>query len=290
MIIVVCPAGAVTGGPEALHQLVHTINAVQPDFGAICYTPFEESFEVTGAYSQYNVPVIRKDDIPDDAVVVFPEIYPHLFPLFPQKKAFWWLSVDNHGSHGTGSLDEVWVHLAQSEYARKHVEKAYGKKPLMLTDYINSVYTPSDNMDRIPRVAVNPVKGGNQIDSLGVDNIKLHNMSREQVKQELEESMIYVDFGHHPGRDRFPREACLSGAVVFTSRIGAANNPVDIPIDEWFKFNTVDELGPKIKEVFENYSEFRNKQLGYLRTILCQQEVFTDEVRALVYLFTNPHQ
>ena len=112
----------------------------------------------------------------------------------------------------------------------------------MLTDYINPLYTDSSNTDRIPRVAVNPVKGGDQIDSLDVKSVKLYGMSRQQVKDELESSMVYVDFGHHPGRDRFPREACLSGAIVFTSRIGAALNPIDIPIDDWFKFHDVKEL------------------------------------------------
>lgn len=284
MIVVLCPAGAVTGGPEALHQLVHTVNIVKPDFGAICYTPFEQEHPLTEAYKQYGVPVIMKDDIPDDAIVVFPEIYPHLFPLFTQRKAFWWLSVDNHGSHGSGSLDDVWVHLAQSEYARVHVESTYQKQAMMLTDYVNPFYTVSTNMDRIPRVAVNPTKGGDKIDVLGIDNVKLRNMSREQVKHELETSMVYVDFGHHPGRDRFPREACLSGAVVFTTRLGSARNNVDIPIDEWFKFDDVDELAPKIQEVFSDYAGFRERQRPYLEAVMAQQEVFVNEVTELVKL------
>lgn len=282
MIVVVCPAGAVTGGPEALHQLVHTINVAKPGFGAMCYTPFEQMFSVTEAYAQYNVPTIAKDDIPKDAVVVFPEIYPHLFPFFPQRKAFWWLSVDNHGSHGVGSLDDVWIHLAQSEYARQHIESTYGAVTLMLTDYVNPMYTPSTNTHRLPRVAVNPTKGGNQIDSLGIDNVKLQNMSREQVKTELEDSMVYVDFGHHPGRDRFPREACLSGAVVFTTRLGSARNAVDVPVDEWFKFDVAEELIPKIAKVFSDYSAFREQQLPYLETVMTQQEVFLREVQNLI--------
>lgn len=287
MIVVVCPSNTVTGGPEALHQLVHTINKIKPNFGAMCYTPFEQEWPVPEAYSQYNVPTIVKDQIPVDAVVVFPEIYPHLLPLFPHRKVFWWLSVDNHGSHGAGSLDQVWVHAVQSEYARQHVESTYQKQALMLTDYINPTYTESSNTSRIPRVAVNPVKGGDQIDSLDVKSIKLYNMSREQIKNELELSMVYVDFGHHPGRDRFPREACLSGAVVFTNRIGASVNPVDIPIDDWFKFHDTNELESKIKEVFDDYLRFRMSQSFYLQNILNQQNLFTYEVRELIKLVNS---
>lgn len=284
MIVVICPAGAVTGGPEALHQLVHTINTVSPGFGAMCYTPFEQSWETPEAYKQYDVPVVSKDDIPLDALIVFPEIYPHLLPMFSQRKAFWWLSVDNYGGHGQGPLDSVWVHLAQSEYAHQHVQQAFNKSAFMLTDYINTWYIPSSNVDRVPRVAVNPVKGGHLIDQLGIDNIKLYGMSKEQVRAELEASMVYIDFGHHPGRDRFPREACLSGAVVFTNRLGAAKNNVDIPIDEWFKFNNINELPDKVAQVFGNYSYFKDQQQYYLDTIVQQQSVFTEEVKNLIEL------
>lgn len=287
MIVVLCPSNTVTGGPEALHQLVHTVNRIRPNFGAICYTPFEEPFEVPEAYHQYNVPVIRKDQIPADAVVVFPEIYPHLFPLFPQRKAFWWLSVDNHGSHGSGPLDSAWLHLAQSEYARQHVIAAYGKEPQMLTDYINPRYINSSKVERFQRVAVNPVKGGDQIDKIDVKSVRLYNMSRDQVQRELENSMVYVDFGHHPGRDRFPREACLSGAVVFTNRVGAANNDVDIPIDPWFKFNDLPELEHKIRQVFEDYLRFRHAQNNYLKIILNQESIFVDEVKSFIERVDN---
>ena len=39
-LVVVCPANAVTGGPEAMHQLVHTANHVERGSAAILYWPF----------------------------------------------------------------------------------------------------------------------------------------------------------------------------------------------------------------------------------------------------------
>jgi hypothetical protein len=76
MIVVIAPAHAVTGGPEALHQLVHTANRLKPGSAAICYYPFTEPAPVPEPYRVYNTPVIRVDAIPSEARIVLPEIWP----------------------------------------------------------------------------------------------------------------------------------------------------------------------------------------------------------------------
>jgi len=289
VIVVVCPSGTVTGGPEALHQLVDAVNYISPGYGAMCYTPFESEHPVTPAYSKYNIPVIKKDEIPEGALIVLPEIYPHFIPLFTQKCCIWWLSVDNHGTHGVGSLDNTFVHLAQSYYAYAHVEKTYQKSALMLSDYINDVFTIDKSQDRKQQVVVNMAKGGALIQEFQrlfphIPVVPVTGMSREEVHGLLKESMVYIDFGHHPGKDRMPREAALSGAVVFSTSVGAANNDVDLPIDRWYKFNSVSELSGKVEMVFSGYEAHLVSQYTYLEQIVLQKETFFEEARRLVEL------
>lgn len=44
-IIVICPGNSVTGGPEALHNLVHDMVRLGLPAG-ICYFPFDKKFNI----------------------------------------------------------------------------------------------------------------------------------------------------------------------------------------------------------------------------------------------------
>jgi hypothetical protein len=57
------------------------------------------------------------------------------------------------------------------------------------------------------------------------------------MRNTLARSKVYLDFGHHPGKDRIPREAAISGCCVLTNREGAAGNDRDIPIPDTYKFS-----------------------------------------------------
>ena len=286
-LVVTCPAGAVTGGPEALHQLVAMANEIESGSAAICYAPFENTHGVPEPYRMYATPVIQKENIPNDALVVLPEIWSHLIDTFSQRCAFWWLSVDNFGQGNVELVKNAVIHLTQSEYARQHVVDTFGVQPLMVTDYINTVFNEDENTAKHLRVAVNPAKGKHLIDEFKIKFpeiivIELTGMPRGKVKTELGLSAIYIDFGHHPGRDRFPREACLSETVVMTTRLGSAGNGIDVPIDEWYKFNTVDEVGAKVKEVFADFNKHILAQKPYLEAVLSQRQEFKQEVEKLL--------
>jgi hypothetical protein len=57
-ILVVCPAGAVTGGPEALHQLVDHMNHLGlPAY--VTYLPFDRAVQAPEPYQHYNAPVAK---------------------------------------------------------------------------------------------------------------------------------------------------------------------------------------------------------------------------------------
>ena len=64
----------------------------------------------------------------------------------------------------------------------------------------------------------------------------IENMSTEEVAELLNRSKVYIDFGNHPGKDRFPREAAISGCCIITGQRGAAANDIDVMIPRSYKF------------------------------------------------------
>ena len=287
MIVVICPANVVTGGPEALHQLVHTINKEEQGFGAICYVPFESSHLKPSEYEMYDTPTILKQDIPENALVVLPEIYPQMVNDFTQKCAFWWLSVDNYPNTGEEDRNKMHMHLAQSEYAWKHVHNNYSIIPRMLTDYINGVFDTPKTSQRQQRVMVNRVKGAELNEVFAAQNpnlpiFSMHGMPRTEVLKELANSEIYVDFGHHPGRDRMPREAAICGAIVLSIRKGSAQYYTDMPINDFYKFDTVEEVSAKVAEILQDTEKHRQIQKEYVDIIRHQHYAFKTEVHSLI--------
>jgi hypothetical protein len=65
---------------------------------------------------------------------------------------------------------------------------------------------------------------------------KLKNMSLNQTQKKLHQSKFFIDFGHHPGRDRIPREAVSQGSKILIKKEGAAKNKFDVNIDNNYKF------------------------------------------------------
>ena len=55
-----------------------------------------------------------------------------------------------------------------------------------------------------------------------VDFVPIRDMNKAQVRDALFGARLYIDFGHHPGKDRVPREAAVAGAVVLLREAGAA--------------------------------------------------------------------
>jgi hypothetical protein len=288
-VVVTCVAGTVSGGPEALHQLVDMLNQVEPGSGAICYAPYGGRHNTFPQYQRYNIPIVMKSQIPDDAIVVFPEILPHHSVEFHQRKALWWLSVENFVKDHSIYFDNFSYHLTQSEYARQYLE-TLGLQSSMLTDYINDVFADSTEYTKLDQVCVNPSKGAHLINDFKQHNsslqiIELTQMSREAVKDHLSSSKIYIDFGHHPGRDRFPREAVLSDCVVLATKYGSAKNNIDIPIDSWYKFESFNEIPEKIHSIYNDYNRHLSAQAGYKNIVKVQKDIFRNEVQKLLELY-----
>jgi hypothetical protein len=272
MVYVCSFEGVTSGGPELLHQLVYVLNALEvPAKIAYLRNDFPieivdaKPVELYRDYCEEAESDLSVIDAPGNVIVV-PEM---AFELFEQihhaTKVAWWLSVDNYvmvlqKAYGLtqeetdrdSNLDyfhfqeqpEV-IHLAQSYYAidflenHLHIPK---EQVGYLSDYINDLYLQVDaqslGIERKNMVLFNPVKGKKRLKKL-IDAtqdeilwIPLANLSREKMRLHMLLAKVYVDFGNHPGKDRFPREAAMCGCCAMrassrTARSRATRTPTN---------------------------------------------------------------
>jgi hypothetical protein len=316
-LTVLSPYGLASGGPEALHQLVSAARKRGWD-ASICYYP-DGNPEVMPQYEHYDVAVVSRIADSADTVVVAPETAVHLLlPLRRARKALWWLSVDNFfvsiGSPVTPpaadpallqlvrSQDPAVIHLTQSHYARQFL-RARGVSSMMLSDYLSDAFVDGaakrQSMAKRDVVLFNPKKGAEftnrLIEASGsqFDFVPIQNLTPAGVADLLSSAKLYIDFGEHPGRDRLPREAAVSGCCVLTGRRGAAGNDIDLPIPRRF---ALDEACPTVLEQFnrlasEVLSDFDRVSAefdDYRNWVLGHREDFTRETVAFLVSASRP--
>lgn len=296
-ILVVCPANTVTGGPEALHQLAaHMIALGLPAY--MVYMPFNEFFEPPTVYQKYKVPVATFVD-ERGTLVVFPEVYPmQALAIKNADAALWWLSLENflerrHISWfrdklryykrvikgerpllGARSLKNL-IHFSQTEHSTQYL-RSCGIEPVPLIDSINEDFLTDKFLGKTSHkkniILYNPSKGKKVTAALIKDNpqwdfLPLQGLKPRELSERLYEAKLYIDFGHHPGRDRMPREAAMHGCCLITGILGSAGNEVDLPIPTKYK---LDALKPNFLSSFKLLAEdiFNNFDLhsGNLKT------------------------
>ncbi|WP_196604810.1 hypothetical protein [Pectinatus haikarae] len=265
-------------------------------------------------------------------IAIIPEtMYPLLKILKLSKKVFWWLSVDNYynfflnnfrekcnnkldhnidiqliikASEQNGNFfDHRVVHFVQSAYALKHCKKLGidEKKIYYLSDYLNPIFIrKASNYSEIVReniVLYNPKKGYQYTALLmqrapHIKWISLFNMTPREMAQLLRRAKVYIDFGEHPGKDRIPREAAISGCCILTSLRGAAAFEEDVPIPQEFKFednvNNCDQILEKIEDIFAYYPKYSKSFEKYRECIRNEQVRFKmDTARIFAELVTD---
>ena len=320
-VLVICPGDAVTAGPEALHQLVAELNSLGKS-AAIVYHPFDRQFAVPEPYRKYNIPVGRYAD-EADTLIIFPEIFPTLaLRVRHAQAAIWWMSVNNYTCvryesvvrdkiryarnllmgrrpwRGMAALRSL-KHFAQSHYAELFLAQ-YGIKAAPLSDPI-PVYLEPDYLEALAQrpptarqdiILYNPTKGAKVTARLRDAFPQwlfrpLRGLDRANLAKAFVEAKVYIDFGHHPGKDRLPREAAIHGCCVITGRYGSAANPVDIPIPERYKCDTrasdfVDRFEVLVTDILRNFEACCQEFEGYRDVIRREPETYRNQVRALV--------
>ena len=306
-VYILCPAYAVTGGPEALHQLGEALTHAGIDVAMVyikCYTPwyrikktYHPNFKIVAdgkpdRYADYHINQATHIDFSPQTLVVLPETLTRFSTHFsPCKTAIWWLSVDNYDKPFNNFSNPDLLHFFQSRYAEHFLIQNGAQHIAPLFDFINIPDTQTHSQKIIRnRVCYNPKKGleitqkireklGSQVEFL-----PLINMSSAELSEALATSKVYIDFGHHPGKDRIPREAALSGSVVITSKFGAAYFEKDLPISENYKFHSTDISGicDAILDAITHYSERTIEFDDYRKEIKNQKEEFYQQARNIV--------
>lgn len=318
-IYVIAPGFFKTGGTELAHQLVNAINILGIKAYITYYKDGDRPLEINPAFKIYVESFKTLEDVEDvkDNIVIAPETKIGFLSKYSQiRKCVWWMSVDNYLKHDGlisavkyygfaraikrlitgdkfGSHNDInpqYTHFYQSEYARIFLKKKY-IDGIRLSDYINiefGVDTETNERDNV--VLYNPKKGlrfTKKLIEAGKDIkwVPLMNMTTEEVHNRLVNSKVYIDFGEHPGKDRFPREAAISGCCVLTGKKGSAAYFEDIPISDEYKFSDVDSNIPtilnKIRECLNEYDQ-KVKDFDYYRKVITmERHVFEEDVKSI---------
>jgi len=318
-VVVCCPGNCVTGGPELIHQFIDALTSRGAEANVVYY-PFNKEFNIPEAYKKYLVNVIRIEDIRNDDLVIIPEVATKFVKIFPKNQVFiWWLSVDNYfGYKGVSLIKEKMRHyydisigektsvneikklnvvnLVQSQYAKEFLLKNEIES-FSLTDYLNNEHLEQkfNSHEKRKVVAYNPKKGiayTKKLISLfnEVDFIPIENMTATEVRQLLQSSMIYIDFGRHPGKDRFPREAAMAGCCIITGKEGSALNDTDVCIPKEYKIDATSKhftrnFGELIHKIFSNFEQCHADFEEYRTIILNERNEFNKQVDYFVRHF-----
>lgn len=312
-VYVLCPAYIKSGGPELLHQLVKKMNDKGINAYIVYYNTKKDNKYRDNEFDKYTKEYININEIEDDNnnLLIMPEAMDAIYESKKFKnirKAIWWLSVDNFLKsyrfmrpikiyrkkyielilknriiYNFKYIKTMLIHLCQSHYAIQFLKDKKIDNVIYLSDYINDTYlkvTNGNNQNRENIVLYNPKKGLKFTKCImkktkDLKWIPIQNMTTQQVKELLLKSKVYIDFGQHPGKDRFPREAAMCGCCVITGKRGSAYFYEDVPIQEEFKFEDkkkkIPQIIEKITQCLTNY-ELENRKFDEYRNYIKGEE------------------
>jgi hypothetical protein len=315
--VVFCPASTATGGPEAMHQLCAALRQKGADAGMHYFGRVQNGQAKPAEYAEYDTVETHSVDDHSDCAVIVPEMRPQLLAPFRRaRRCLWWLSVDNYLSAAAkrrrsvrhrlralaqggepGITDPQLVHLVQSAYADEFVRRNGGQTVLTVSDYINAKLLTESNPDRRHNIVLfNPKKGIEFTRKIigaypEFAFLPLHGLNHAGMRAILGCAKLYIDFGHHPGKDRMPREAARAGCCILTSRSGSAGHQADMPIPDDYKFDAsekeIPNIGGMIESIFSDFSAHSARFDAYRQHIAGEKGVFETEVGAFIDLMQS---
>jgi hypothetical protein len=257
------------------------------------------------AYEKYAPRTIPELNLSQNTLVIFPEVLVETARNFSSRRAIWWLSVDNailrdprlkYQSYRDFIFnDPTLIHFWQSDYARDFLQKNGAKQLYALSDYTDEIFlnaSASTTGLKNGKIAYFPQKGAELAAQLianasDLQFAAIEKMTKAQVRETLESCSIYIDFGHHPGRDRVPREAAAAGAVVLLHDCGAGSFFADHPLDRTYLFSLADiqngNLLVRIKAVLANRDEHFAKQHYYRQRVRLEKTAFNLQVQTFFF-------
>jgi hypothetical protein len=324
-IFVLCPGGLVTGGAELLHQLVDRLRRFGKA-AYICYWPARKSFALPEAYRHYDAPQSGIEDEAGNLVVFPEIYTRHPKRIRHADCAIWWLSVDyyfrypqNHrfanpftqvranrfydpvrylmGRLRNRPLDSIRTlrHFAQSRYAQDFLRQ-HGIQAAMLSDYLGADHlretgAAEDKHAKQDIIVFNPKKGADVTARLmralpGHRFVPIQDLDAHGVAQLLRSAKVYIDFGHHPGKDRPPREAAMAGCCVIVGGAGASAEGLDYLVPPSCRLDPnapgfVDAFRALVERIYADYPAMAREFDAWRAAIRREPAEFDAQVAAI---------
>lgn len=201
---------------------------------------------------------------------------------------------------------DSYIHFYNCEYARRYLEDLgiktsnthYLCGPLeshyykMNTDVIKSkkdliLINPSKSSKYILFLLKKHIKEINK----NIRIVELKNFSPLDIKKLFIEAKLYIDLGLFPGPERMPREAVSAYCNVITSKMGAANNSIDVPIPDKYKYkigiSTVRMIASTAVNMVNNYENYVGDYNCYRVKVYKQIEEFENDVNEVIRLMLS---
>lgn len=301
-IYIACPAAAVSGGAELLHQFSQELTKRNVETYMLYYGNVDGD-PTPDRYRKYNIKIAEHYVDEADSVFVLPEVGVHEVQRCKKGKAIiWWLSVNNYimcyRERFSTTFDIFNIagqknvfQFVQSQYAKDFLEKYFKITDAhFLSDYINDEIIEQAQATQKPRENLclyNPAKGLANVEPL-IENsrkditwIPLQGYTPAEMADLMCRAKLYVDFGGHPGKDRIPREAVVCGCCVITNREGSARNDTDVPIPEKYKLEDTSDICHVldcIYDVMDHYDDRMEDFVAYRKHVIGEKEQFEREV------------
>lgn len=289
-VYIVCPPHHATGGIESLHQLAHKLNK-QGIRALIYYQPAIAATEILPQYLAYTPQIATNIEDEDWNILIIPEVYIDysLDSLKMIRKIIWWLSTDNYlqkqKRRNIPSLQRIrergFYNLIQSAYSKAFLAKNNIEANGYLSGYINPAFFAARKaVNKQDAIMYNPKKGFEFTSRLMAaapqfNWVPLVNMTPAQIQAAFSTNKLYLDFGNHPGRDRFPREAAAMYCCIVTGKRGTAAFPEDLPIADEYKFDddtaTTEAIIEKLEQCLNEY-DYRINDFTFFRESVEQEE------------------
>lgn len=189
--------------------------------------------------------------------------------------------------------DDHFTHVTQSQYAWSFLADRKKTLPSMLSDFTpNQEFISSFSTAPTARhgVSFNATKAQHLTSEVAkacpnVDFIPIQNMTQTEVYAALGQSSVYLDLGAHPGKDRIPREAALTGCVVSVALRGAGAHTSDVPLPFEHKVRLDGDMTANARDTIEAILRDREiafaKQASFRAKISAEKKTFDGETKAI---------
>ncbi len=307
IIYIACPGNFATGGPYLLHQLAYKLIHLGYNAKMFYLSVSIDEDPVHEFYKGMKIPYSFEIDNNLSNLLITPESFANLVLKYKDiQTVIWWLSVDNFFETNKKPSFSVkrflglkekryqynfqkepkHFHWVQSFYAEHFLKSKDISDIKHLSDYLNDIFIDEvknikfDSTNKENSIAYNPKKGY-EITKILIEKtphlkwVAIENMTPTEVKELLLKSKIYIDFGHHPGKDRIPREAAICGCIVITNTRGSASFFEDVSIPNNYKIDYSPEKEQEIIKLLEtslfDYDE-KSKEFEFYKTKIINEE------------------